>query len=203
MSVARQNSPLLRLLRRFRRARDGVAIVEFAMVLPFLMIAYCGLVDVAQLVMVNRKVTLLTSTLSDLTARMQSAPVAEISNIFEAARTVLLPYDATRASMVIASVVIDSAGVGRICWSSSYPAGTPAPARGTTVVLPDSVRIPSTSVIMARASYRFTPIIGEVVTGPVTLGDNPIYARPRNGKADGSASIEQIVRSDVNACPAF
>lgn len=203
MSADKHNRNFARLWSRFGRARDGVAAVEFAMVLPFLLVAYGGLIDVSQLIMINRKVTLLTSTLSDLTARMQSAPVAEIDNIFAAARTVLLPYDANNATMVIASVVIDSAGAGRICWSSSFPAGTPAPPRGATVTLPDSVRVPNTSVIMARASYNFTPIVGEVITGSVKLGDNPVYTRPRNGKAEGSASIEQIVRSDVNACPAF
>ncbi len=191
------------LWRRFRDAHDGVAAVEFAMVLPVLLVAYFGMVDVAQLVMANRKVTQLTSTLSDLTARLQTAPVSEIVNIFGAASTVLLPYDASKASMVISSVIVDSAGVGRVCWSSSHPAGTPAPARGTTVSLPDSAKVPNTSVIMASASYRFTPVLGEVIVGTVTLGNHPIFTRPRNGKADGSSSIEQIVRSDVTGCPGY
>ncbi|MGX5736233.1 TadE/TadG family type IV pilus assembly protein [Bosea thiooxidans] len=203
MSNQMDNKRIRHICRRFRDAHDGAAAVEFAMVLPFLVLAYAGMVDVVQLVMANRKVTQLTSTLSDLTARLQTAPVSEINNIFGAASTVLLPYDASKASMVISSIVVDSAGVGKVCWSSSYPAGTAAPARGTTVTLPDSAKVPKTSVIMASANYQFTPILGQVIVGTVTLGDNPIFTRPRNGKADGTDSIEQIVRSDVKGCPTY
>jgi Flp pilus assembly protein TadG len=197
--------------RRFYDAHDGVAAVEFAMVLPFLFLAYAGMVDVAQLVMANRKVTQLTSTLSDLTARLQTAPVTEIDNIFAAAGTVLLPYDVRSATMIISSVIVDSAGVGRICWSSSFPPKTPTPARGTRVTLPDSAKVPNTSVIMASASYSFTPIVGQLHLpflgdfgiGTVTLGNSPIFTRPRTGKPDGTDSIEQIVRSDVKGCPTY
>jgi len=191
------------LWRRFRDARDGVAAIEAAMVLPLMAVAYIGLVNLSQMVMINRKVTQLTSSLSDLTARLQTVPTAEISNIFNAAQTVLLPYDASKVKMVIASVVIDANRVAKVCWSNSYPVGTTAPQRGDTVTVPASASIANTSVIMARASYEFTPLIGNGIFDKVTLGDNPIYTRPRNGKADGDASIEQIVRSDVTGCPKF
>lgn len=189
--------------RRFRDASDGVAAIEAAIVLPVIAIAYIGLVNLSQMVMINRKVTQLTSSLSDLTARLQTIPTAEITNIFKASETVLLPYDASKVKMIIASIVIDANRIGKVCWSSSYPEGTAAPKRGDTVTVPESARIANTSVIMARASYEFTPLIGEGLFSKITLGDNPIYTRPRNGKADGDNSIEQIVRADVKGCPKF
>ncbi len=196
-----QNGFRSRLWRRFCRNRDGVAAVEFAMILPVMLIAYVGMVEVVQLVMVNRKVTQLTSALSDLTARAQSVSTTDISNIFDAAQTILMPYDNSKATMVIASVVIDAAGVAKICWSNQR--NDTAPSRGTTVIVPDSVKVPNTSVIMARASYKYTPTIGYVLTGTFTLGNHPIYARPRNGLAGGTLNIEQVKRTDVNPCPLF
>lgn len=190
-----------RLWRRFCRDRDGVAAVEFAMILPVMLIAYVGMVEVVQLVMVNRKVTQLTSALSDLTARAQSVSATDLSNIFDAAQTVLMPYDYSKATMVIASVVIDGSGVAKVCWSNQR--NDAAPARGTTVTVPDSVKVPNTSVIMARASYKYTPTIGYVLTGTFTLGNHPIYARPRKALASGTLNIEQVTRTDVNPCPLF
>ena len=189
------------LWRRFCRDREGVALVEFAMALPVMLVAYLGTVEVAQLVMINRKITQLTSALADLTARVQTVAPADVENIFDAAQTILMPYDPTKASMIIASVVIDGSGVGRVCWSNQRN-GT-ALARGATVTLPDSVKVANTSVILARASYDYTPAIGYVLTGAIALGDDPIYARPRNGLAGGTLSIEQVKRTNADACPTF
>ncbi|MGO4171083.1 TadE/TadG family type IV pilus assembly protein [Bosea sp. TAF32] len=202
----------LSLWRRFCGNHGGVAAVEFAMALPVILVAYVGMVNIAQMVMVNRKMTQLTSTLSDLTARLPTVSTSEIGNIFNAAMTVLLPYDGQKAKMVIASIVIDANSIARVCWASSYPLGTSMPARGDTVTVPASARVANTSVIMAQASYAFTlPVSdkvfeffgGKATNGAVTLGGNPIYTRPRNGRPAGDNSIEQIVRSDVTGCPKF
>lgn len=203
-----------RLWRRFRDDSDGVAAIEFAMVLPLLLLVYVGMVNVAQMVMVNRKVTQLTLALSDLTARVASVPTSEIANIFNASETILMPYDSSKAKMMIASVVIDASRVARVCWISTFQGAKDDkwPVRGDTVVLPDSVRVASTSVIMARATYAFSlPVSdwilnlfgGTETKGSITLGGNPIYTRPRKGVAEGDLKIEQVVRTDVGACPKF
>jgi Flp pilus assembly protein TadG len=187
--------------RRFRREQGGVALVEFAMALPVMLLAYIGTVEVSQLVMINRKVTQLTSALADLTARVQSVAPADVENIFDAGQTIMMPYPAGNASMVIAILVIDGSGVARVCWSNQRN-GT-ALARGATVAVPDSVKVPNTSVVMARASYRYTPAVGYALTGSFTLGNDPIYSRPRNGLAGGTLNIEQVKRTDANLCPTF
>lgn len=191
----------LRIWRRFCRDRDGVALVEFAMALPVMLIAYLGMVEVVQLVMINRKVTQLTSALSDLTARVQSVSPQDVESIFNAAQVILMPYDELKAKMVIASLVIGSDGIARVCWSNQRR-GTVLD-RGTTVPIPEIYRTPNTSVIMARASYTYTPAFGYVLTGSFTLGDNPIFTRPRSGLVGGTLGIEQVKRTNADACPTF
>ena len=193
------------LWHRFWGDRGGVAAIEAAILLPAVAMAYLAMVNLAQMAMINRKVTQLTSTLSDLTARLQTIPTAEITNIFKAGETIMLPYDSAKVKMMIASIVIDANGIGRVCWASGYN-GAAVPARGETVALPSSAKVANTSVIMARASYDFVPPIGKdafTFIANATLGDNPIYSRPRNGKPAGDNNIEQIVRSDVTGCPKF
>ena len=134
-------------------------------------------------------------------ARAAAVAPADVENIFDAAQSVLMPFDASNASMVISSVVVDANGNARVCWSNQR--NGQALVRGATVLLPDSIRVPSTSVIMATASYRYTPQTGYVLTGSFTLGDNPIYSRPRAGQAVGTGNIEQVVRTGTNPCPNF
>lgn len=185
----------------FRKDGEGVALVEFAILLPVLLVAYCGSVDICSMVTASRKVTQLTSALADLTARASSVTPTDVSNIFDAAQMVLSPYDASKAKMTISNIVIDDKGVARVCWSSQR--NSVALARGAAVTLPTNVKVPNTSVIMATASYEFTPIAGYVVTGNVTLGNNPIYTRPRGAQPGGDLNIEQITLSTAKPCPSF
>ncbi len=188
-------------LRSFRKDKEGVALVEFAILLPVLVVAYCGSVDICSMVTASRKVTQLTSSLADLTARASSVTAADVGNIFDAAQMVLAPYDASKAKMTITNVVIDDKGVARVCWSSQR--NSVALARGAAVTLPASIKVPNTSVIMATASYEFTPIAGYVVTGNVTLGNNPIYTRPRGAQPGGDLNIEQVTLANTKPCPSF
>lgn len=194
-------SELSKRLSAFRRDRKGVAIVEFAMVFPVMLVAYTGTVDVSTMVMTSRKVTQLTSALADLTARASSVSAADLGNIFDASQMIMAPYSGAGTKMSLTNIVIDASGVARVCWSSQR--NSVALARGATVTVPDSVRVPNTSVIMAKASYVYTPITGYVISGSFTLGDDPIYTRPRGAQAQGSLSIEQVSLVGTNPCPIF
>lgn len=201
-SPSRNRAALRRLVRRLGRNRRGVAAVEFAMILPAMLAIYFGIVETGQAVMIDRKVTQLTRSLVDLSSQVSTIPTAEVSNIFDAAQTVMMPFTSAAPKMSIHHIVIDSARVAKVCWSEQR--NSTKLARGTTVTLPDDLRIPNTSLMMAQASYDFTPVVGWIIKGGAfTIGGSPIYMRPRLGKAGGSANIEQVERSGVAMCPGF
>jgi Flp pilus assembly protein TadG len=201
-SLKRNRAALRRLVRGLGRNRRGVAALEFAMILPVMLVIYFGIVETGQAIMIDRKVTQLTRSLVDLSSQVAVIPNTEMSNIFDAAQTVMMPFTAVAPKMSIHNIVIDSAGVAKVCWSDER--NSTKLARGTTVNLPADLRLPNTSVVMAQASYDFTPVVGWVITGgAITVGGDPIYMRPRLGKAGGTASIEQVERSGVSMCPGF
>jgi Flp pilus assembly protein TadG len=201
-SPGRNRAALHRLTRQLRRDTRGVAAVEFAMILPAMLAIYFGIVETGQGVMIDRKVTQLTRSLADLTAQASTISNTEMSNIFDAAQTVMMPYTAVAPKMSVHHIVIDSAGVAKVCWSEQR--NSTKFARGTTVTIPADLRLPNTSIVMAQASYAFTPVVGWIIKGgAITIGNEPIYMRPRLGKAGGTASIEQVERSGVSMCPGF
>ncbi|SFJ20596.1 Flp pilus assembly protein TadG [Bosea sp. OK403] len=201
LSFRRNRAALRGLARRFAHNRRGVAAVEFAFVLPVMLTVYFGIVEVAQGVMIDRKITDLNRALADLTAQGTSISDTEMSNIFDAAQTIMAPFTSVAPKMAIVSVVIDSGGIAKVCWSAQR--NSTVPKRGDTVTLPDNLKIASTSLIMATASYDFTPLVGYLVTGPITIGNTSIYMRPRVGKTGGTGNIEQVERASVAMCPLY
>jgi Flp pilus assembly protein TadG len=199
-SLRRNRAALRRLARGLIGNRRGVAAVEFAFVLPVMLLVYFGVVEVGQGVMIKRKVTNLTRAIGDLTAQTRSATVsdAEMNGIFDAAGTIMMPYTSGTVGMVVSSIVIDNARVAKLCWSSQ-PTGAIASPPDVSK-LPDSVRIAKTSVIMATASYGFEPAIGYIMTGTIPISAGPFYMRARTGKTGGPQGIEQIERVGSPMC---
>jgi Flp pilus assembly protein TadG len=170
--VARARRPL----RRFARDKRGVSAVEFAMLLPLMITLYIGGVEVSSAIAVDRKVTLVARTLGDLVAQSTSVNSADMTNILNAATTVVQPYSDTLIKITVSRVDVDAQGAAKVIWSKTKN-GT-ARAANSTVTLPAALNTASTSLIWAESEYAYTPAIGYVITGTMTLKDQ-IYMRPR------------------------
>jgi Flp pilus assembly protein TadG len=64
-----KKNSLFRKLPGFASAESGVAAIEFAFILPFMLVLYFGLLDLTGLVSVNRKMTSTASVVADLTGQ--------------------------------------------------------------------------------------------------------------------------------------
>ena len=65
-------SRLRSLLGRFGKAREGAAAVEFALILPFMLMLYAGSIELSDLINVDRRITVISSTVGDLVARKKN-----------------------------------------------------------------------------------------------------------------------------------
>lgn len=165
-----------RLLRRFNGDKRGVSAVEFAMLLPLMVTLYIGGVEVSSAIAVDRKVTLVSRTLGDLVAQSTSLNSTEMTNILNAASSVVQPYSSTLIKATVSRVDVDGNGAAKVIWSKTKN-GT-ARATNSTVTLPGALNTNNTSLIWAEAEYVYTPAMGYVITGNLTLKDQ-IYMRPR------------------------
>src|SRR6185437_9307537 len=87
---------------RFRRSThdlrgdcSGVAATEFAMIVPIMLVAFFGTVEFCSAVAVDRKVTIMARTLSDLTSQSTWVNSTATDNFFQAATAVMTPYAAS------------------------------------------------------------------------------------------------------------
>jgi Flp pilus assembly protein TadG len=158
------------------RDERGMSAVEFALLLPLLVTLYLGGVEVSQGITIDRKVTLVARTVADLSSQVATITNAEMSNILSASTSVLAPYTTTNLKVTVSQISIDNNGKATIIWSDTKN-GT-ARATGSTVVLPTALNVNNTSLIWGEVTYAYTPAVGYVITGTMTLKDQ-IYMRPR------------------------
>jgi Flp pilus assembly protein TadG len=171
----------------FARGTSATAAIEFAMVLPVMLIAYLGTVEVGGGVTADRKLSNLSLTLANLTARAAAAlQDSDMNGIFNAAASILAPYDSTQAGMVVTSIVFDNANPpnGYVVWSSATGPGATAmtpscTAKVSATLVPNNIRTANGSVILAQATFPYKPAVGYVVTGTITLNESNFMV-PRN-----------------------
>jgi len=174
MAVRSIGPRLMRRLKRLIGDARGVAAVEFAMLLPLMMTLYLGVVEVSQGIAIARKVTLTTRTLADLASRVSTISASEMTDILNASASVLAPYPVSNLKVVLTSIKIDADKNATVAWSQTLN-GT---VKSGSVTLDPALAVANTSLIMSEAEYAYTPTIGYVVTGTLSLKDK-MYMRPR------------------------
>src|SRR5215218_5615985 len=85
----------------------GIAAVEFALVVPLMLVLFFGTVEFSSCVAVDRKVTLMARTLSDLTSQNVSVTSTQLTNIFNASTGILTPYSASPMNARIVELYVD------------------------------------------------------------------------------------------------
>jgi Flp pilus assembly protein TadG len=189
MSLRAMNAMTLwlpRLLARFAGDRRGVSAVEFALLAPVMIALYLGLVEISDGIGVDRKVSLTSSTLANLTASCTSSntnsggcpnnelSTTEMNNILDASSAIVAPYSTSTLALTVSCLNIDSNKKVTVMWSVTRN-GT---ARSGTITIPTDLQVPDSQLILAEASYIYTPIIGYTITGSLDLSDR-MYMGPR------------------------
>ena len=170
--IAAARRPLDRLI----ADRRGMSSIEFAMLLPVMVILYLGGVEITSAIAIDRKVSQVARTLGDLVAQATNITATDMSNILGATSSIVQPYDDTKLRITVSSVQVDAQGNAKVSWSDSKN-GT-ARAIGSTVNLPVGLNVANSSVIWAESQYAYTPGLGYVITGTMNLNDQ-IFMRPR------------------------
>jgi Flp pilus assembly protein TadG len=162
--------------RRFTKDNSGLSALEFALILPIMVVLYLGGFEVSEAFMINRKVTHATSVLGDLVAQAETINDSEMNNILDAVEAVMNPYSSGPMWMIVSGVQIDDEGIATVVWSDARNVSAYSP--GTEIDLPEAVKQPNTFLVVAEVNYAYTPTFGHSLTGVIDLQDL-FYLRPR------------------------
>ena len=166
----------------FRRDDTGVAALEIAFIMPFLLFMYFGLVDLTAMISLNRKVTYASSVVADLVTQNDSTVnSSDIDDYFNAADLVMKP---TPISLVRVEVYqYRKVGANIVNqWSRKSPDAGDCDAPDTTGM--DTLMTDGNDLIVAVVCTTYTPYVatflGKQVLGATTFSMNEqIALRPR------------------------
>ena len=172
------------LLGRALSDQRGIALLEFALIAPLMILMYFGLAELSQAVIASRHTNHATSTLGDLVSQCSNIDDSDLSNIWAATPDVMSPLPSSNANTTqrVTSIVVNSSGVPQVAWSKVPPNQTSPAAYQppqTITNLPANVvsTTPGDSVIMAESAYTFAfPI--NIFNHPLIFND-VTYFKPR------------------------
>jgi Flp pilus assembly protein TadG len=181
---------LASVCRRFAVSTRAVAAVEFAMILPVLLVLFLSSFDAANGISVYLKVRAATFSLAAITNQYgdgtnpTAIPIAtaDMTGITSATAAVLAPYSTTPLVMTVSQIHATSATQAVVSWSNSVN-GT-ALTTGAPFNLPANIAANTCNgtypcyFILASVSYTYTPAFGSFLTGPIVLSDS-LYVTPR------------------------
>ncbi|HUO00181.1 MAG TPA: TadE/TadG family type IV pilus assembly protein [Bradyrhizobium sp.] len=173
----RGHASVLRLI----RDNNALAAVEFAMILPIMLVLFFGTVEFSSGVEVDRKVNLAAHTLSDLTSQSPTTGVsdAELGFFFSAGASILLPYSSAPLNEVISELYVDAnTGIAYVQWSKAFQAGV-ARVTGSPVSIPPTLAVKGTYLIFSEVNYRYKPTVGYVMSSAGVTLSASAYTRPR------------------------
>ena len=156
---------------------SGLAAVEFAMIIPIMAALLVGTNEFAAGVAVDRKVTIMARTLSDLTSQNTAVSDTQLTNYFTAGKAIMTPYDSSPVQGTITELYINPSTLkARVQWSTD----TTLHKKGDIIEIPEALKIAGTYLIFSEVKYKYTPSVAWFINkeNGITLTDVS-YTRPR------------------------
>lgn len=188
---------------RYVRDNKGVAAVEFALIVPILMLLFVGTLEISMAVSVDRKISRVSSTVADLITQESIYTMADLNKITDVAQRIMYPYDDSDVKISIVGIDIEN-DVGRVAWSHGRNGGE-EPAVGSVYTVPNAILTSDKSFLLSatisvdhKPAFSFIGFDGTNMTfddAAISLSEQMfLRARVPNSSPDGS----EIECSDCN-----
>jgi len=161
-------------VRRFLADRHGVAALEFALIVPLLLMMYFVTMEVAQAIETNKKVGRVASMAADLVTQQQDIYKADVEGIMRIGESTLQPYNRSVPSITLTAIEVTDETTPKVLvvWSRKLVNGafSAGPAKGTPTTIPDALKIKGSFLIRAESSLAYSPVITWTAKQKTTLG---------------------------------
>jgi len=178
-------------LRRFVAVEQGATAIEFALVLPVVLLIMLGSFEVPRFVLICQRIARTSSGVADLVAQADEPITAnQMTDIFTAAKIMMQPYDIVANGRIYVSSINNPSGNGvTLTWQKTN-GGLPGVMNiDSKLGLPGSnpsTKMPATlvpgsneEVLASEVYFNYTPVFSNLIYSGSQLY-LIAYTRPRN-----------------------
>ncbi len=170
--------------RRYIANTRGIAAIEMAFIMPFLLFLYFGLVDLTSMISINRKLTYSASVVADLVTQNNATVTAtNIADYVNAAELIMkpTPIGSVRVEVFLFRKV--GASINKI-WVYKSTGGSVCGAGDPATGGMDTLMTDNNDLVVSRVCYTYAPYIatflGNKVLGATSFAmSEQIALRPR------------------------
>jgi Flp pilus assembly protein TadG len=174
----------------FKADERGVAAIEFAFLLPVMLLMYLGLVELARGMRTSQKIDLAAHVIGDLAGQTLTGGTAagqaglldgDFTQLFTAATVLLAPLPTTSLNITISEVNIwqptTATYQANVNWTHTYQGGTARNTRGcglsqltSPLIAQDVAPISPTTMPTAYTDNTKSPAVGPIIVVDISYG---------------------------------
>jgi len=174
--------------------RKGVAAVEFALIVPILLVMYFMTMEASQAIETSKKVSRIGSMVADLVTQQPTIVKADLDAIMKIGTSTIQPYNRSTPNITITAIQVttDTPPRVNVVWSRKVVNGVSSIATTlpATTTVPATLRVAGTFLIRVESNLAYAPIIGwttdtqqklgltKSLTATIPMGET-YYLRPR------------------------
>lgn len=160
----------------------GIAAVEFALVVPVIVILFLGSIDAVFALTAKRKVSLATHSMADIAARETALDSTDRQALSELGKVIMTPNDVSLANIILTGALVDAGGLtATVDWSDAFGPTAIAPPINSQITLPSPIS-PGVFLVIAETTLPY-----ETLSSVMFTLNETAYFQSRSGlPIDGS-----------------
>lgn len=159
--------------------QHGVAMIEFALVLPLLLLLYLSSVELTNALACQRKLSATSRFVADTVSQSVVIEAAQLNDIINTAQVIMAPYSLDGFALKVSALQTGLNGSTTIVWSRALH--TSSAARDTTTNLPVNLAERGRFLIRVETFYDFPKISPLSLPVPIHLHDE-LFMAPRQSR---------------------
>lgn len=152
------DSRVVRLGLRLVRDEGGVGAIEFAILVPVLLLLYLGALQTTVALSIAQRTSRAAGTVADIVTQQSTVSKSILSTMPSVANAIFVPYTIAGMTLKITGIQIDASSKATVLWSWEQDGTTAYAVSSTVTGVPTALNKPNSFLVRTELAVPYTLI---------------------------------------------